>query len=226
MHFNNLFSFHLYHRCKREHGDTGTHGKSHKAQTRSQTRGMQMSSQDSSHSKVRNSNETYLDLHESSRQPQPINQPLKDSIGNPGDNKVTRRHSGNINASSSRDHEHQNLSQTATNPSNNDELYLHLNISSRQPESMYQGITSPADLINSEMYTELDPNSKSKEAEYQDVTGISHYSDQDSEYQEVLNDTFENSYDKSSRQVPIPPPVEHDETIQNSCGIYVNVKDQ
>ena len=40
-----------------------------------------------------------------------------------------------------------------------------------------------------------------------------------------LNDKFDNSNDNSSKQVPIPPPVEHDEGIQDSCGTYVNVKD-
>ena len=208
--------FHLYHRRKH---DNGTNDKSFKAEKR----GMQIPSKDSCQSNVRNPDETYLDLDASSRQPQPVYQAMKDSGGNT--TSEVRSHSGDMTSSPSRDYEYQDVSETG-DPADDDKMYLHLDISSRQPESTYQGITSPVDLINSEMYTELDSTSRSKETEYQDITGNSHDSDQDCEYQVVLNDTFDNANDNTSRQVPIPPPVKRDEEIQDSCGTYVNVKDQ
>ena len=164
---------------------------------------MQMSSQDSSHLNDRKSEEMYLDLDASSRQPQSVYQVIKDS----GGNSEVRNHSGDITSSPSRDYEYQDISETR-DPAIDVKLYLHLDISSRQPKSTYQGITHPADLMNSEMYAELDPKYRSKETEYQDVTGIglSDGSDQNCEYQVVLNDN-------SSRQVPIPPPVEHDKGV-------------
>ena len=207
--------FHLYHRRKRDKND-----KSRKAGKR----GMQMSSQDSSHLNDRKSDETYLDLDASSRQPQSVYQVIKDS----GGNSEVINHSGDTTMSPSQDYEYQDVSETG-NPAIDDKMYLHLDhidIPSRQPELAYQGITNPVDLMNSEMYTELDSKFRSNETEYQDVTRISGGSDQNCEYQVVLNDKFDNCNGSSSRKVPIPPPVEHDKGIHDSCGTYVNVKDQ
>ena len=73
-----------------------------------------------------------------------------------------------MNSSPASNIDYQNISQTDI-PSANDKAYLNVDISSRQPESTYQGLTIPEELMNSEMHTELDPTSKSAETEYPDV---------------------------------------------------------
>ena len=74
-----------------------------------------------------------------------------------------------------------------------DKAYLHLDILSREPQSTYQGLIIPQELMNSEMYKTLDPKSKSSETRYQDVILNNSDLDEDFEYQVVLNDNLENA---------------------------------
>ena len=141
---------------------------------------MRLSSQDSCHSNVGKSDTTYLDLDPSSRHPRSVYQAMKDS----------QSHSKGTNSSPISNNEYQTILQTDIS-SGDEKTYLHLNISSREPQSTYQGLTIPGELINSEMYTYLDPTPKSSETEYQDIALNNSDLDEDFEYQVVLNDNLE-----------------------------------
>ena len=172
---------------------------------------MQLSSQDSCHSEVQKSDATYLDLDPLSRHPQPVYQAMKDS----------ESYSKDMNSSRASNIEYQNISQTDIS-SKDDKTYLHLDISSREPQSTYQGLTIPDELMNSEMYTELDPTSKSAETDFQDLTSNNSNLDEDFEYQVVLNDTLKNASANYRSKVPNPPSVKRSARIQDN-NIYSNV---
>ena len=129
--------------------------------------------------------------------------------------------SKDMNSAHVSDDEYQNVSQTDIS-SKDDKTYLHLDISSREAQSTYQGLTIPDELMNSEMYTELDPTSKSAETDYQDLTSNNSNLDEDSEYQVVLNDNLENSSANYRSKVPNPPSVKRSARIQVN-SIYSNV---
>ena len=195
----------------RRNRDVGTNNISHKAEKREK----QLSSRDLRHSNVQKSDATYLDLDPSSRHPQPVYQEMKGS----------ESHSKDTNSSPVSNNEYQNISQTDIS-SGTDNTYLHLDISSKEPQSTYQDLTIPDELMNSEMYTELDPTSKSTETEYQDVILSNSYLDEDSEYQVVLNDNLENTCANYRSKVPNPPSVKRSGAGIQDTSIYSNIKNE
>ena len=136
--------------------------------------------------------------------------------------KDSESHFKDTNSSPVSNNEYQNVSQTNI-PSADDKAYLPLDISSREPQSTYQGLTIPEELMNSEMYTELDLTSKSTETEYQDATLNDSDLDEDSEYQVVLNDNLENACANKRSKVPNPSSVKCAGGIEGN-GVYINVK--
>ncbi|XP_072037521.1 uncharacterized protein [Amphiura filiformis] len=110
------------------------------------------------------------------------------------------------------------------------ETYMGIDMTSRQPESVYQGMTNPDKLKSDSDYLGLDASSRQNETEYQSVnasieTGRGHDNDQDPIYNEIPETQNVSDADcRKTLQVPVPPRVNVVQSgANNAKRLYVNI---
>ena len=122
--------------------------------------------QSNDHGNVDDNEAPYLDLDESVLQPQPAHRTTS-SRDNSNTNDGASLLPMMIPHPPSENSDEYEYVHDPDAVLTDEEPYMDLDASSRQPESVYQEVTNPDKLKDSDTYLTLDPNSRSAETEYQ-----------------------------------------------------------